>query len=173
MNIENIRSIAQSGSPQELIAALLYQQEHNSLNEEEIVNDLIAHPDLWYSFFYSRPMYAQRDYGIGFSLLAELLLHMSNYQYVKTYNSYLGDNLFILTEDNEVIISQLLDLGKKWKVDEVYTVKSCEFNSMYKNNFEPGIDIPRSWKLKQSLINKKGEEKIDGAVVCLWWDYCR
>lgn len=172
LDLANVKRIAQSSTPQEMFAALVYQQKFNCFNGAEIINDLVDRSELWRSFLYFKPIYAQQDYGIGFSQMVELMIKMANHPYMPTnkyggsYDSYPGDNLYILTEDDDSRISGLLDLGKKWRIDETYIVKSCNYVSMFDHNLTP----PRSWKLRESLVKRDGTELIDGVVISFWWD---
>ncbi len=50
LDLARIQSVAQSYSPQELFAALVWQRQFNEFNGEEVITDLANQPNLWKSF---------------------------------------------------------------------------------------------------------------------------
>jgi hypothetical protein len=52
LNLDKIKTIAQTYSPQELFATLVYQRRFNEFNGEEVITDLAANPHLWQSFVF-------------------------------------------------------------------------------------------------------------------------
>jgi len=67
LDLAKIQYIAQSYSPQELFAALVWQRRFNQFSGEEVITDLSNHPDLWASFLFTKPIFAPdedgEDYG--------------------------------------------------------------------------------------------------------------
>ena len=175
LDISRVDELARTYTPQEMFAAMVYQNHFNCMNGVEVITDLANNTDLWRSFIYGKPVYSQNDYGIGFSCQVQLLLHLANEEYITPppepffSSNYPGDNLFILTEDDEEKISRLLALGDKWQLDETYVVKSCTFKNMY-DPLEPGLDVPRSFRLYKQLKSRDKTKMLDGVVVCMWWD---
>ena len=66
LELNTIQSIAQSYSPQELFAALVWQRRFNEFDGQEVVTDLANHSNLWKSFLFTKPIYAPDKDGLSF-----------------------------------------------------------------------------------------------------------
>jgi hypothetical protein len=124
LDTNKIQAIAQSYSPQELFAALVWQRQFNQFDGPEVITDLANHPDLWKSFVFTKPIYAPDQDGLSFNGVVETLLAMANYRpmpetSVIHFIPYPADTLYVLAENQDVIVAQLMDLGKKWRADVV------------------------------------------------------
>jgi hypothetical protein len=178
LDLAKIQSIAQSYSPQELFAALVWQRRFNQFDGEEVIADLSNHSDLWASFLFTKPIFAPDEDGLSFGGLLDTLLAMANYRPMPEtsiihFIAYPADTLYILTENQDVIVSQLLDLGKKWRADSV--------------EVSDGTNEDYGWRLKRRLrtrlegglygenIGRDAEggslrDHRDAVVVSYWWD---
>jgi hypothetical protein len=165
LDLTRIQSIAQSYSVQELFAALVWQRRFNEFDGKEVITDLSCHPELWESFVFAKPLFAPDEHGLGFNGLLDTLFALANYRPVPetstiVFVAYPADTLYILTENRDTTVSQLLDLGKKWRADEVYIGDS--------NHEEYG------WKLKHRLWGKPEDPELgrdrDAVVISYWWD---
>lgn len=169
LDLTKIQSIAQSYSPQELFAALVWQRRFNEFDGEQVIADLSNHPDLWASFLFTKPIFAPDEEGLSFGGVLDTLLAMANYRPMPQtsiihFIPYPADTLYILAENQDTTVSQLLDLGKKWRAD---SVEVCD-----------GANEDYSWRLKRRLRNRlegalDGEQvnhESDAVVISYWWD---
>ena len=74
------------------------------------------------------------------------------------------DTLFVLTRNQDAIVSQLMDLGKKWRADEAYIYDG------YSREFKPDLQQILYMKLNRSLWGEPGEDWSDAVVMAFWWD---
>ena len=81
IDLDRIRTIAESYSPQEMFAALVWQRQFNDFDGKQIIADLSERKDLWHSFLFAKGVYASPDTeGLSFANLADTLLAMANYR---------------------------------------------------------------------------------------------
>lgn len=168
LDLAKIQSIAQSYSPQELFAALVWQRQFNEFDGEEVITDLSKHPDLWASFMFTKPIFAPDENGLSFGGVVDTLLAMANYRPMPDdsiihFVAYPADTLYILAENQDTKVSQLLDLGKKWRTDSV--------------DVTDGTNEEYGWQLRRRLRNQyegalsgQDNKARDAVIVCYWWD---
>ncbi|GJD18666.1 hypothetical protein RIVM261_036220 [Rivularia sp. IAM M-261] len=168
LDLAKIQSIAQSYSPQELFAALVWQRQFNEFDGEEVITDLSKHPDLWASFMFTKPIFAPDENGLSFGGVVDILLAMANYRPMPDdsiihFVAYPADTLYILAENQDTKVSQLLDLGKKWRTDSV--------------DVTDGTNEEYGWQLRRRLRNRyegalpgQDNKARDAVIVCYWWD---
>ncbi len=168
-DLNKIQSLARSAHAQELIAALVWQRQFNEFNGEEVITDLYHHRNLWASFMFSKPIFAPDERGLSFSGLVQTLITMANYRPVPEnstiyYPAYAADTLYILTENQDTVVSSLVDLGKKWRADSVEVT----------DGKEEDCDWLLQRRLRNSLEKSLSDEPIqtsrDAVVVSYWWD---
>ena len=106
--------------------------------------------------------------GLSFGGVVDTLLAMAKYRLMpetKTIHfiPYPADTLYILTVNQDTIVSRLIDLGKKWQAD---SVDICD-----------GTREEYGWRLKRCLLAKLegslGGENIrqrDTVTISYWWD---
>ncbi|MFB2880233.1 hypothetical protein ACE1CC_25585 [Aerosakkonemataceae cyanobacterium BLCC-F46] len=169
LDLAKIHSIAQSYSPQELFAALIWQRRFNEFDGEEVITDLSQNPDLWVSFLFTKPIFASDPDGLSFGGVIDTLIAMANYRPMPEtsiihFIAYPADTLFILTENQDTTVSQLLDLGKKWRAD---SVDICDGMSE-----EYGFRLKRRLltRLTKALDDESGMQMRDAVVISYWWD---
>ncbi len=75
LDITKIQTIAQSYSPQELFAALVWQRRFNRFDGERVISNLCQHTDLWASFLFTKPIFAPDENGLSFGGVVDTLLH--------------------------------------------------------------------------------------------------
>jgi hypothetical protein len=170
LNLDKIQTIAETYSPQELFATLVYQRRFNEFNGEEVITDLAANPHLWQSFVFSKPIYAPDKSGLSFNGVVETLLAMANYRPMPAasiihFIPYPADTLYILAENQDLTVSQLLDFGKKWRADEV---SICDGNSIEEEDWEFRDYV--SLRLQGGLWGENFKRDRDAAIVSYWWD---
>lgn len=177
IELAKIKSIAQSYSPQELFAALVWQRQFNNFNGEEVITDLSKRSDLWASFLFTRPIFTSDKNGLSFNGVIDTLLAMANYRPVPPesiihYVPYPADTLYVLTYNQDTVVSQLMDLGKKWQADSVEVIDSnhsdCGWRLKHRLMLEFG-DRPS----RQTTVSKKAsleELSRDAVIVAYWWD---
>lgn len=169
LDLAKIEQIAQSYSPQELFAALVWQRRFNEFDGEEVITDLSNHPDLWVSFLFSKPIFAPDENGLSFNGVIDTLLAMANYRpmpetSIMHFIPYPADTLYILTVNQDTTVAQLVDLGKKWRAD---SVDVCD-----------GTSEEFGWRLKRRLLarlegglwGEEVESDRDAVVISYWWD---
>ena len=162
--------IAQSYSSQELFAALLWQRQFNEFDGEEVITDLANHPNLWASFLFTKPIFAPDENGLSFGGLIDTLLAMANYRPMPEtsiihFIPYPADTLYILTENKDTTVSQLMDLGKKWRADSVDVNDSTNEAFIYNWRLKRGLT-----RLVGGLFDEKVQRDCDAVVISYWWD---
>lgn len=170
--LAKIRSIAQLCTPQEMFAALVWQRRFNNFNGEQVITDLFNNQSLWHSFLFSKGIYPEDSHSLSFTQLVTTLLAMANYRTLPEtsptrFIAYPADNLYVLTVNESTLVSELIDLGKKWQADSVEVVD--------RHNREYGTYI--YFNLRECLVdpdktelNQPNSERADAVVVSYWWD---
>lgn len=171
LDLAKIQSIAQSYSPQELFAALVWQRQFNEFDGEEVITDLANHPALWASFIFTKPIFAPDENGLSFAGVIDTLLAMANYRPMPEtsmihFIAYPADTLYILTENKDTTVSQLMDLGKKWRADSVDVSDSANEYYSYTWRLKRGL----RGRLAEGLSGEKVQRDCDAVVICYWWD---
>lgn len=169
LDLTKIQTIAQSYSPQELFAALVWQRKFNLFDGEEVITDLAARTDLWASFLFTKPMFAPDEHGLSFGGLIDTLLAMANYRPMPErsiihFVAYPADTLYVLTENQDTKVSELLDLGKKWQADSVEIIDGT--NEDYSLRLKRRLRT----RLEGSLLGEIFQQDSDAVIVCYWWD---
>ncbi|BAY08548.1 hypothetical protein [Calothrix sp. NIES-2098] len=169
LNLTTIQTIAQSYSPQELFAALVWQRQFNEFDGEQVITDLAGHIDLWASFLFTKPIFAPDEHGLSFGGVVDTLLAMANYRPMPEtsiihFIAYPADTLYILTENQDTKVSQLLDLGKKWRADSVEITDGT--------NEDYGFRLQRRLRtrLEGALWGEDFQQDRDAVIVSYWWD---
>jgi hypothetical protein len=169
LDLAKIEQIAQSYSPQELFAALVWRRRFNEFNGQEVITDLANHPELWASFLFSKPIFAPDENGLSFSGVIDTLLAMANYRpmpetSIMHFIPYPADTLYILTVNRDTTVAQLVDWGKKWRAD---SVDVCDGTSE-----EFGWRLKRRLfaRLEEGLQGEDVENDRDAVVISYWWD---
>lgn len=167
LDLAKIQFIAQSYSPQEIIAALVWQRQFNEFDGEEVITDLANHPNLWKSFLFTKPIYAPDKNGLSFNGVLDTLLAMANYRPMPETSTihfipYPADTLYVLAENQDLIVAQLIDLGKKWRADSVDVCDGSSEDEDWK--FRDYVSI----RLRGALW---GEDfRRDAVIISYWWD---
>jgi hypothetical protein len=73
LDLTKIQEIAQSYSPQELFAALVWQRQFNNFYGERVITDLSQNPELWCSFLFTKPIFAPDENGLSFGGVIDTL----------------------------------------------------------------------------------------------------
>ena len=168
LNLAKIEQIAQSYSPQELFAAMVWQRRFNEFDGQEVITDLASHPNLWESFVFTKPIYAPDKNGLSFNGVVETLLAMANYRPMPEtsmihFIPYPADTLYVLAENQDAIAAQLIDLGKKWRADSVDVCDGINKNE----------DLDRDYisiRLRKALWGEDFKRDRDAVVISYWWD---
>lgn len=169
LDLAKIQYIAQSYSPQELFAALVWQRRFNQFSGEEVITDLSNHPDLWASFLFTKPIFAPDEDGLSFGGVLDTLLAMANYRPMPSssiihFIAYPADTLYILAENQDTTVSQLMDLGKKWRADSVDVTDGT--------NEDYGWRLQRRLRtrLEGALSGEPMQPNRDAVIISYWWD---
>ncbi len=168
LNIAKIEQIAQLYSAQELFAAMVWQRRFNEFDGQEVITDLASHPKLWNSFVFTKPIYAPDKNGLSFNGLLDTLLAMANYRPMPEtsmihFIPYPADTLYVLAENQDAIVAQLIDLGKKWRADSVDVCDGI-------NNDEDSDRDYVSIRLQKALWGEDFKRDRDAVVISYWWD---
>lgn len=169
LDIAKIEQIAHSYVPQELFAALVWQRRFNEFDGQQVITDLAHHPDLWKSFLFTKPIYAPDKDGLSFNGVLDTLLAMANYRPMPEtsmihFIPYPADTLYILTENQDLIVAQLVELGKKWLAD---SVDVCDGSSEEEEwEFRDYVSI----RLKRALWGEDFKRDRDAVIISYWWD---
>lgn len=101
--------------------------------------------------------------------MVDTLLAMANYRPMPEtsiihFIAYPADMLYILAENQDTKVSELLDLGKKWRADSVDVSDGT--------NEEYGLRLKRRLRTRLSgaLWVEDVHQDSDAVVVCYWWD---
>lgn len=168
LNLAKIEQIAQLYSAQELFAAMVWQRRFNEFDGQEVITDLASHPKLWNSFVFTKPIYAPDKNGLSFNGLLDTLLAMANYRPMPEtsmihFIPYPADTLYVLAENQDAIVAQLIDLGKKWRADSVDVCDGI-------NNDEDSDRDYVSIRLQKALWGEDFKRDRDAVVISYWWD---
>lgn len=168
LDLTKIQSIAQSYSPQELFAALVWQRQFNNFNGEKVITDLSQHQDIWASFLFTKPIFAPDEDGLSFGGVIDTLVAMANYHPMPDssiihFVAYPADTLYILTENQDTKVSQLVDLGKKWRADSV------EVNDGTDEEYSR-LKRRLRYRFEGALWGEGKQRDRDAVVVSYWWD---
>ncbi|MEC4812311.1 MAG: hypothetical protein SAK29_03395 [Scytonema sp. PMC 1069.18] len=169
LDITKIQTIAQSYSPQELFAALVWQRRFNRFDGERVISDLCQRTDLWASFVFTKPIFAPDERGLSFGGVVDTLLAMANYRptpetSIIHFVAYPADTLYILSVNLDTTVSQLLDLGKKWLADSVEVIDGT--NEDYSFRLQRRLKT----QLQGALWGEDIELDCDAVIVSYWWD---
>ena len=169
LDLAKIQSIAQSYSPQELFAALVWQRRFNEFDGEEVITDLSKHTDLWASFLFTKPIFATDENGLSFGGVIDTLVAMANYRPMPEssiihFVAYPADTLYILAENQDTKVSQLLDLGKKWRADSV------EVSDGTNDEYSYQLKRRLRYRYEGALWGEDNQRDRDAVVVSYWWD---
>jgi hypothetical protein len=169
LDLAKIQLIAQSYSPQELFAALVWQRQFNQFDGEQVITDLSQHTDLWASFLFTKPIFAPDENSLSFSGVVDTLLAMANYRPMPEtsiihFTAYPADTLYILTENQDTKVSQLLDLGKKWQADSV------DVNDGTNEDYSLQLKRRLRTRLEGALWGEDVHQDSDAVIVSYWWD---
>lgn len=171
LDVDKVAAVAQSHSPQELIAALVWQRRFNEFDGQEVITDLAQHPELWKSFLFTKPVYAPDKDGLSFNGILETLLAMANYRPMPEtsmlhFVPYPADTLYVLTGNQDVLVAQLMDLGKKWRADVVDICDGSDLEDEEDWEFRDYVAL----RLRGGLWGKTFGDKRDAVVISFWWD---
>ena len=81
------------------------------------------------------------------------------------YDPYPADTLYILAENEATIISQLIDLGKKWEADDV-----CVLDGAEETKENPYMKSRLKGALWEQGEKFESDGDRDAAIVVYWWD---
>lgn len=169
LDLAKIQFIAQSYSPQELFAALVWQRRFNEFDGEQVITDLSQHTDLWASFLFTKPIFAPDENGLSFGGVVDTLLAMANYRPMPEtsiihFVAYPADTLYILAENQDTKVSELLDLGKKWRADSV------EVTDGTNEDYSWRLARRLRTRLEEALWTEEVQRDRDAVIVSYWWD---
>ncbi|MEH2251095.1 hypothetical protein [Nostoc sp.] len=169
LDLAQIQSIAQSYSPQELFATLVWQRRFNEFDGEQVITDLSNHRDLWASFLFTKPIFAPDENGLSFGGMVNTLLAMAHYRSMPEtsiihFIAYPTDTLYVLTENQDTKVSELLDLGKKSRADSVEVSDGA--------NEDYGFRLKRRLRtrLERALWGEDVHQDCDAVIISYWWD---
>ncbi|MBD0336511.1 MAG: hypothetical protein ICV62_13560 [Cyanobacteria bacterium Co-bin13] len=77
---------------------------------------------------------------------------------------YPADTLYVLAENQDTTVAQLIGLGKKWRADEV----SAFDGSLKKEDWKFRDYL--SLRLQDGLWGKNANQDRNAIVVSYWWD---
>lgn len=168
LDLNKIQFIAQYYSPQELFAALVWQRRFNQFDGQEVINDLSNHADLWASFIFTKPIFAPDENGLSFGGVIDTLLAMANSSpgpatRIIHFVAYPADTLYIMAENQDTTVSELLDLGKKWRADSVNVTDGTDENYTYQLKRRLRV------RLEEALL-RDDKRPRDAVVISYWWD---
>ena len=169
LDVEKVAAIADANSPQELVAALVWQRRFNRFDGREVITDLAQHRQLWKSFLFTKPVFAPDRDGLSLNGVLATLLAMANYRPMPEtsmihFVPYPADTLYVPSENQDVTVAQLVDLGQKWRADivEVYYDNVVEG--------EEGWEFREYFaKVKSDLQSKTFGDKSDAVLICYGW----
>jgi hypothetical protein len=120
---------------------------------------------------FSKPIYAPDKHGLSFNRVLETLLAMANYRPMPEtsiihFVRYPADTLYILAENQDFIVSQLMDFGKKWRADVVDVCDSSNDNSQEEWGSSDYVSI----RLQGALWGEDFKQDRDAVIVSYWWD---
>ncbi|AFY55390.1 hypothetical protein Riv7116_2895 [Rivularia sp. PCC 7116] len=169
LELTKIQTIAESYSPQELFAALVWQRQFNDFDGEQVITDLLQHNNLWESFLFTKPIFAPDENGLSFGGVIDTLAAMANYRPMPEtsmihFVAYPADTLYVLTENQDTKVSQLVDLGKKWQADSVEVTDGTDTQYTYR------LKRMLRYRFEEALWGNENKEQRDAVVVSYWWD---
>ena len=97
---------------------------------------------------------------------------MANYRPLPTtsrlqFVPYPADTLYVLTENQETLATQLMDLGKKWQATSVEVID--RHNKEY--GFFTQHQLRECLASRDKILYKLNNlQRLDAIVVIYWWD---
>lgn len=177
LDLAKIQSIAQSYSPQELFAALVWQRQFNNFNGEEVITDLSKCSGLWTSFLFTKPIFTSDKNGLSFNGVIDTLLAMANYrpmspESIVHFVPYPADTLYVLTYNQDTVVSQLMDLGKKWQADSVEVIDRSNPDCGWRLKHRLMVENSDRHSQQTHVSEKatRDESFRDAVIVAYWWD---
>ncbi len=176
---QTIQALAATHDIQDFMAALLWQRRHNDLNGEVVARDLMANPDLWYSFWISTMMMTTPKYWdvqtwqflLMLTQMAESMIYRRQCNDDRQIR-YFSDTLYIMTEDLDTKIAPLVDFGEKWQADEVSVLTRKGVTGVKGIGEDDRDEFDFSEKVRKKLAEciPQGIKLRDAAIVSYWWD---
>ncbi|BAZ40272.1 hypothetical protein NIES4101_62330 [Calothrix sp. NIES-4101] len=169
LDLIRIQTLAQTYSPQEMFAALVWQRRFNNFYGDRVITDLFQNPHLWCSFLFTKPIFAPDENGLSFGGVIDTLLAMANYRPMPEdsiihFVNYPADTLHILTENQDTKVSQLVNFGKKWRADSVDVTDGTDENYAYR------LKRQLRYRLEEALWEEESFAGKDAVVISYWWD---
>jgi hypothetical protein len=136
-----------------------------------VITDLVSHPHLWRSFLFFKPIYAPDKDGLSFNGVLDTLLAMANYRPMPEtsmmhFIQYPADTLYILAENQDVLVTQLVDFGKKWRADAVEVCDGSRVDEENDWEFQDYVAL----RLRRSLWGEEIGKGKDAVLISYWWD---
>ncbi|MEL6136494.1 MAG: hypothetical protein AAFR42_03660 [Cyanobacteria bacterium J06628_6] len=172
LDLERINHLAENYTVQDMMAALVWQRRFNEFDGPEVIADLARHPDLWRSFLFTKPIYAPDKHGLSFNGVLDTLLAMANYRpmhpdSVMHFIRYPADTLYLLAENQDVVVAQLVDLGKKWRADVVDVFDGSPREDEEDWRFRQYAQL----RLERGIWGKRPmSDECDAVLISYWWD---
>jgi hypothetical protein len=118
------------------------------------------------------PIYAPDKDGLSFNGVLETLLAMANYRpmpesSIMRFIPYPADTLYVLAENQDVLVAQLMDLGKKWRAD---CVDVCDGTNEADEDEDWGFCDYVALRLRRALWGEDFKRDRDAVIVSYWWD---
>lgn len=133
---------------------------------QQTPHDLVK-SGIWKSFLFTKPLYAPDKDGLSFCGLIDMLLAMANYRQMPAssmlhFIPYPADTLYVLALNQDLVVAQLMELGKKWRAD---SVDICDGAS---KDEEWEFREYTSLRLKRALWGDGFKREREAVIICYW-----
>lgn len=119
---------------------------------------------------FTKPIFAPDNNGLSFGGVIDTLIAMANYRPMPDssiihFVAYPADTLYILTENQDTKVSQIVGLGKKWRADSV------EVSDGTNDDYSDKLKRYLRYRYEGALWDKDHlQDDRDAVVVSYWWD---
>lgn len=168
LDLAKIGQIAQDYNPQDLCAALVWQQRFHTFDGPAIIRDLQQQPHLWSSFCFAAANEGAAQDTWDLERIIEPLLAMATERATPATRgtrcaSYPVNTLYVLAAKQDTIVAALLALGEQWRADEVAIHDAADHTA----TCPCGVYLRGA--LQAAALDERGKAWQDAVVLAYWW----
>ncbi|PSB33696.1 hypothetical protein [Stenomitos frigidus] len=170
LDVAKIEQLAQDCSPQDLCAALVWQQRFHTFDGPAIIRDLQQQRQLWSSFCFAAANEGAAQDTWGLQGIIETLLAMATERATPATRGtrcapYPANALYVLAAKQDTVVAPLLALGEQWRADEVFIHDAADHTA----TCPCGVYLRAA--LQDAALDERGEGWQEAVIVSYWWQH--